>query len=101
MTALVIATDIPTNINTLERLTTWGILALATINPTTAVLESPNRAEYATQYSVIKAADGTVRLIGRVSLELDGLYASDTSKKLWMFTKEVGGVLIPAGFKAN
>ncbi len=43
MTALNISTDIPTNINTLEKLAAWVGLALERCNPSAKILESPTR----------------------------------------------------------
>ena len=39
MTQIDIATDIPSNINTLERLATWAIISLQQVNPTLKVIE--------------------------------------------------------------
>lgn len=97
----ILLSEIPNQINTVERLSAWSGLLLATLNPTNAVLEAPNRAEYMAQYSIIKAADGTERLILRQSLDLDPAWRADLSKKLWMWTRDISGVVVPAGYKSN
>lgn len=102
MTAFNPATDLPSQINTLERLTAWALHALATANPKASVLEALDRTEFAAQVGIVKAADGTERLLGRVSIEMDPLYRTDNSKKLWMHAREIeGSAQLPPGFKSN
>jgi hypothetical protein len=102
MTAFNPSTDLPSQINTVERLAAWAFLTLATVNPKASILEDVDRSEFIAQSGIIKAADGSERLIGRVSLELDPSFKSDNTKKLWMHANEVpGGAVIPAGFKSN
>jgi hypothetical protein len=48
------------------------------------------------QNSIFTAADDTLRLLIRSSIELDPDYVSDRSKKLWMFAQEFENIAIPA-----
>ncbi|PSB16048.1 glucose-6-phosphate dehydrogenase [Phormidesmis priestleyi ULC007] len=101
MTAITIATDIPSSIVTLEQLHAWSGLTLSRINPSLAILEAENFAQYVMQSGIFSAADNSNRLLTRASLALDMNYISDRSKKLWMFANEFSAVAIPAAFKGN
>lgn len=101
MTTLAIATQIPTNINTLERLHIWSGYALAFTNPTLGVLETPDRAEKVAQAAIFQAADNTYRVLLRACLPIDAAFMTDNSKKMWMFGQEVSNVAIPQAFTVN
>jgi hypothetical protein len=101
MTALNLSTDIPSAINTVERLHAWSGYLLATVNPQLAILEDVNRTEFVASEGIIKAADGSIRVITRAALDLDPNYRYDSSKKLWMHVREFSSTAIPAGFKTN
>lgn len=101
MTTLSISTQLPSNIDLLERHLAWSALALDFLNPTIAVLETPDRVEKCAQTSIFQAADNTYRLLVRATLPLDASYVNDRSKKLWMFVQELNNVALPAGFTAN
>lgn len=100
MTALTLA-NLPSSIATVEQLTAWCGLTLATINPTLAVLEAQDRAEVCAQINLFQAADGTSRLVVRASLPMDPALTYDRTKKLWLWTKDLSNTSIPAGFLAN
>lgn len=101
MTILVLGTDIPSNINTLERLHAWSGFALAFLNPTLAVLETPNSPQKVAQSQIFQATDNTNRLLVRATLVLPDDYVSDRTIKLWMRTLEFSNVALPAAFKVN
>jgi hypothetical protein len=101
MTAINLAADIPNAIVTLEQLDAWVGLTIARINPSLAVLEAENYAQFVAQSGIFSAADNSNRLLVRTSLKLDPNYISDRSKKLWMFVEEFSNVAIPAAFKVN
>ena len=101
MTAIVIANSIPSNVNTLERLHAWSGYALAFVNPTLGVLETPDRAEKVAQAAIFQAADNTYRLLTRCCLPVDPEFMTDRSKKAWMFINEASNVVLPAGFTSN
>lgn len=102
MTELTISTtDIPSNINTLERLVAWGAYTLAFVNPTLAVLETPDRVEKVAQAAIFQAADDTYRLLVRACLPVNSNFMNDRSIKLWQHTNEISNTAIPANFKAN
>ncbi|WP_292697310.1 MULTISPECIES: glucose-6-phosphate dehydrogenase [unclassified Nostoc] len=71
MTAINIATDIPSQIDTLEKLHAWSGAALFAINPTLTVIEGIGYTERAAQSGRFwVAADAKTRLITRTSLEV-------------------------------
>jgi hypothetical protein len=94
-------TDIPSNINTVERLVAWGGYLLAYNNPTLAVLETQVRNEKAAQAIIFQAADDTYRLLIRACLPISQNYIIDRSIKSWMHVQELSNVIVPAGFKVN
>lgn len=101
MTAINLATDIPNAIATLEQLNAWSGITLDRINPSLAVLEAENLAQFVMQTGIFSAADNSNRLLIRSSLLMDPNFVSDRTKKLWMFAKEFSGVSIPQAFKEN
>lgn len=101
MSEIVISNQIPDQINTMERLVAWGGYALAFVNPTQGVLETPERAEKAAQAAIFQAADNTYRLLVRCCLPIDPTFVTDRTKKAWMHVNELSNVVIPAGFTSN
>lgn len=101
MTTIILASSIPSSIDTLERLHAWSAYALAFINPTIGVLETQDRAEKVAQAAIFQAADDTYRLLSRDCLPIDNTFTSDRTKKAWMFIKEISNVALPAAFSAN
>ena len=101
MTALVIASDIPSAINTVEKLNAWTSLVLANINPQLSAVEGVGYTERCAQSGVFYvAADNKYRLLSRTSLQMGSDYLAGGSK-MWTFTQELSTTAIPAIFKAN
>lgn len=101
MTAIAIGTDIPSNIKTLEQLGAWVGLGLARCNPSLKILENPDAApERAAQAVLIKADDGSYRLVIRLSLKVADNYAEAT-QKFWFNAEELSNTALPAAFKTN
>lgn len=101
MSELDIANDIPSQINTLERLIAWGGYALAFTNPSIGVVEAVNRTERAAQAMIFQAADNSYRILVRACMPLDPTFMTDRTVKLWQHTQELSNVVIPAGYKSN
>lgn len=102
MTQIDITADIPSNINTLERLAAWTILALRRVNPTQQILEIPGaNPEKVIQAAIIQADDDSIRLFGRVSISIESDYAEDNVNKLWMKAEELSNTVLPDAFKQN
>jgi hypothetical protein len=101
MTALVIASQIPSNINTLEKLVAWGGLALAYINPALASIEGQGYTERSAQANPYYIqADNKTRLIIRASLPLSADYLAGGSK-FWGYAQDLSNTAIPALFTSN
>lgn len=102
MTAINIATDIPSSINTLERLATWAIMSLRRTNPTQKVIEVSESAPVnVVQAAIVQADDGSVRFFGRISLPVAADYAEDNVNKLWMKSEELSNTVLPSAFTQN
>jgi hypothetical protein len=102
MTVIDSATQIPSQINTLERLAMWACMSLRRVNPTLSIIEVANEAaEKAVQTAIIQADDGSIRFVGRVSIELTPDYAEDNTTKLWTKALELSNVVLPNGFTSD
>lgn len=101
MTALSITTQIPSQINTVEKLHMWSAMVLNAVNPTLTVIEGTGYTERAAQQGLYwVAADTKTRGIFRVSLEMNSNYMS-AGGKLWTFANELSATAIPTNFTAN
>lgn len=95
------STSIPSNINTLERLAAWAVSALSVVNPTARTLETPGLdPERVAVVQIIKAEDGTTRLIGRISIPIDPNYPTNTTK-FWQNAQEISNTALPTAFTSN
>lgn len=101
MTALNIATDIPSQIDTLEKLHVWSGLALANINPSIIAIEGVGYQERVAQAGIFYvAADNKYRALIRGSIEMTGDYLAGGAK-MWTFAQPFSNTAIPALFRAN
>jgi hypothetical protein len=101
MTAINIATDIPSQINTLEKLAVWCNMALFNINPATVAIEGVGYSERTSQANIFYiAADAKHRFIGRQSIQMSPDYISGSGKQ-WTFAQEISNTALPANFKSN
>lgn len=101
MSSLVLATGIPSNINTLERVLAWSGYTLAFCNPTVGVVEAVNRTEKAAQAIIFQAADDSYRILIRACLPVNPNFMNDRTVKIWQHTQELSNVAIPAAFSTN
>ncbi|MDZ7970822.1 MAG: glucose-6-phosphate dehydrogenase [Nostoc sp. DedSLP03] len=101
MTAFNPATDIPSQIDTLEKLAAWLGSALFTINPTLTVIEGVGYTERACQANNFwVGADAKTRMIIRFSLEVSPDQASGSNKN-WTYIQQLSNTPLPASFKQN
>lgn len=91
-------TQVMNSINTLERLLAYALLAAARCNPTLEYVESENNTVRVVDVGLAAASDGTIRLIGRVSIPLAADYATNTSVPLYMHAQEISNVQVPAAY---
>jgi hypothetical protein len=96
------ATDMPPAINKLESYVAHGLLTLNNLFGSLTYQELPGALlERVCDVNIVQAADGTTRLIARVSLILDPAYVTSTGAKLWTFAQEFGEATIPAAYKID
>ncbi|MEH2425874.1 MAG: glucose-6-phosphate dehydrogenase [Nostoc sp.] len=101
MTALNIATDIPSQIDSLEKLHAWSGLALFAINSNITAIEGVGYTERVAQAGNFwVAADAKTRAIYRVSLEVSQDYLSGSAKP-WTYAQALSTTPLPASFKQN
>lgn len=101
MTALNIATDIPSDINTLEKLAAWVGLTLTNINAALVAVEGPSYTERVAQAGVYYVqADNKNRILIRNSIQMSPDYLAG-GHKLWSYAMELSDTAIPTIFKSN
>lgn len=101
MTALAIATQIPSQINTVEKIHAWSGLLLANVNPQLTAIEGVGYTERCAQAGVFYvAADNKYRSLLRVSLQVSPDYLAGGGK-LWTYAQELSNTAIPSIFLAN
>ena len=92
--------EIPT-IDTFEKLAAYVGITAAVIQPTLETLEaSASDPVKVADSSIIKAADGSTRILLRLSIAFDPNYAVNTANPLWQNALEWSNVAIPAAYKA-
>lgn len=92
-------TDIPSNIDTLEKLAAWVGLSLTAINPTLTAIEAPNYSARTCQAGTFFIeADNKHRLLVRVSLPISAEHLSGANNP-WTYAEELSQTVIPDGFK--
>jgi hypothetical protein len=101
MTALNIATQIPSNIVTLEQLAVWLSNCLTALNTNVTATEGVNYAVNAASSGTfyIAAAD-TTRHVGRQSIALDPSYLIGGAKP-WMYAQELSSKVLTAAMTTN
>lgn len=101
MTTLV-RTEIPPAIATVEQLVAWCGMQLERTTGTRALVEvDGGLPEFVAQAPIARDPSGSPRLVVRVNLELDPVFTSDKTKKLWLHVKELIQGSIPAEFKVD
>jgi hypothetical protein len=101
MTALNIATQIPTNIVTVEQLSVWCSNVLFNLNRTVVAAEGVNFSQSVAQAGefYIASTDQT-RHVGRQSIQLDPAYAIGGVKP-WMYAEEISQKPLSAAMTSN
>lgn len=101
MTALNVGTDIPSQVDTVEKLAAWCGAVLFAVNPTMTVVEGVGYTERPAQHNNYwVAADSKTRNITRLSLEVSPEHLSGSGKP-WTFIQPLSNAAIPATFKEN
>lgn len=101
MTALTIATQIPSNIVTVEQLSVWCSNVLFNLNSNVFAAEGVNYVQNVAQAGTYYiASSDTTRHVGRQSIELDPAYAIGGLKP-WMYAKEISTKALSPSMVAN
>ncbi len=101
MTALNIATDIPSAIVTVEQLAVWCGNVLSNLNSNVDAVEGTNYAVRAAQSGTFYiAATDTTRHVSRQSVAMDPAYLLGGAKP-WTFAKELSNAPLTAAMKSN
>lgn len=94
--------DIPSSIDTLEKLSVWCSTVLQHLHPEQTVLEAPGITELvatASPYQIIVNGDFTWRNIARQSIELNPNWQRGATK-LWTHALPLSTQAIPVEFKS-
>lgn len=101
MTAINPATDIPSSVNTVEKLACWAVMALARCNPDAKILEIPGQPSVEVALAtLLRASDGSTRYVVRASLPVQPGYG-ETAAKWWNNINEFSTTALPAAYKVN
>lgn len=98
MTAFNPTTDLPAQVNTVERLALWAISVLYFLHGKEDYPELQGEQTPIVTFQQGMAADGTERAILRISLEVEPDWATRT-EKFFLLAKEYSSSTIPASFK--
>lgn len=91
-------TQVPNGINTAERLAAYAMLVLSRVNPSLEYVEAENLTVRVVDVGIAQAADGSRRLIGRISIPLEVDYDTNTTQPLYMQVQEISNVSVPAAY---
>jgi hypothetical protein len=87
MTAFTTA-NLPSNVNTVEKVAVWAAVVLRELNPNTPYLETELLRLQAATNVQVPIVDGSVRNVSRLAIPLSGTYAS-AGGKLWTHAQEL------------
>lgn len=94
-------TALPATNGTLEVLALWSLLALKAANGTKGIVEvSGTEASQVVQFQVFQQPDGSFRALGRLNLELNPNYLTDSTNPLWTFAEELTTGALPPNYAA-
>ena len=101
MTALNVATDIPSQIASYEELAMWAMLVLSATYPTLTSVEGVGYTERAAQAGTFFVqAENRHVFLGRISLTVSPAYLSG-GQKPWKYAQSLGNATVDNAFKAN
>lgn len=90
--------QVPNGINTAERLCAYSMLVLSRVNPSLEYVEADNLTVRVVDVGIAQAADGSRRLIGRISIPLAPDYDTNTTQPLYMQVQEISNVVVPPAY---
>lgn len=95
-------TDLPSSINTVEKLAVWCAMVLNHLNPNTTAVEAPNTAvRVATSglFYIVDSDPPRWRHVGRQSIPMNANWQRGTAK-VWTFAEDLSSAAIPTEFKS-
>lgn len=95
-------TQIPSDIDTVEKLFLWTVLLLDNQASSVDIKEDDGIIPVpAVQAQIVRVADDSKRFIGRVSIKLKEEYATNNTVKLWQHADALVNTSIPSNFTTN
>lgn len=95
-------TDLPSSINSVEKLTVWATTVLQHLHPSLTVIEAPNQSQLAAtaQPYFISISDPPVwRYVSRSSIALNSNWQRGATK-IWTHAQDLSNQAIPTEFKS-
>jgi hypothetical protein len=99
MSALTIP-QIPTNIDTVEKLVVWATKLLSDLNPNLEIITALNISQRVASWALYRDLDGNEIAYSICIIKMDSNYATG-SLKLWEYAKPLSNVILPNGFLSN
>lgn len=93
--------QIPSQINSLERLAVWVGTLLSKINPVQRIPVDNASNPRCAQYSIFKDQDGQEHIYIELVIKLDPTWTSDTATKAWMKAMDISETAILASYTSN
>lgn len=94
--------DIPSDIDTYEKLAVWlGTLLEQTCGTREAIEVEGARPERIAQAPIFVDVTNQLRVAIRLSIPMDRAVYSDRTKKFWQFASPIVDTAVPASFKAS
>lgn len=92
--------DIPSQINTVEKLIVWAGSLYGRLNPTLQITEAENVNAKIATWTIFPGFDGNYYFQCRLTVKISSDYASNPAK-FWQNAQELTETVIPIGFKEN
>lgn len=99
MSALTIP-QIPTNINTVEKLAVWASKLLSDISPNLQIKTDENVTQRVATWGLYRDFDGGEVVVTTLIIPINSLYATG-NLKLWEYANPLANVVLPVGFTSN
>lgn len=102
MSDLIVAAggDIPSQIDTVEKLVIWTGTLYSRLNPSLRVAEAENVNSNVASWTIFPGFDGNFYFQCRLTVKISSDYATNPAK-FWQNAQELTETVIPLGFKQN
>lgn len=100
--AAFVSGNIPSNIDTVEKLGLWVGMLLHKMNKPLVKIEQRNGQQIpVTDFYLFTDPDGETRAIVRLNFKMSDSYLSDNSQKFWQFVEDFSQTTIPTDFTTD